>query len=82
MIWTIRLTVQDSGVGIPVDRIDKVFGAFEQADGTTTREFGGTGLGLSIVKRLAELMNGQVWAESVLGSGSSVSCSSQTEIVC
>ena len=67
----LRLTVQDSGVGIPADRIDKVFGAFEQADGTTTREFGGTGLGLSICKRLAELMDGRAWAESVLGAGSS-----------
>ena len=66
----LHVSVKDTGVGIPADRIDKIFVAFEQADGTTTRQFGGTGLGLSICQRLAALMNGRVWAESCVGLGS------------
>jgi PAS domain S-box-containing protein len=66
----VRFEVRDTGVGIPADRIDRIFDAFEQADASTTRRFGGTGLGLSITRQLAALMGGEAGAHSVLGAGS------------
>jgi PAS domain S-box-containing protein len=66
----LRLQVADTGVGIPADRLNKLFEPFIQADASTTRRFGGTGLGLSICKELAVQMGGQVTVESVFGRGS------------
>ena len=66
----IRMSVADTGIGIPVDKIDHVFDEFSQADETTTRNYGGTGLGLPISRRFCQMMGGDITAESVVGEGS------------
>ena len=67
---TLHYTVRDTGLGIPVDKREKIFRAFEQVDTSTTREFGGTGLGLAITSRLVEAMGGELKVDSVPGEGS------------
>src|SRR5208337_1928348 len=67
---TLRIEVSDTGIGIPVDRLDRLFKTFSQVDSSTTRHYGGTGLGLSIVKSLVDLMGGQVGVDSEQGHGS------------
>ena len=64
------VSVSDTGVGIAQAKLNQVFSAFEQADTSTTREFGGTGLGLAITSRIVEAMGGKIWVESEVGAGS------------
>jgi PAS domain S-box-containing protein len=66
----LKFEVRDTGIGIPPEKLAKVFEPFTQADGSTTRKHGGTGLGLTITTRLVEMMGGRIWAESEPGRGS------------
>ncbi|NJN67687.1 MAG: PAS domain S-box protein [Chloroflexaceae bacterium] len=66
----VHIAVRDTGIGISLDRLERLFQSFSQADSSTTRKYGGTGLGLVISKRLAEMMGGTVWVESRVGVGS------------
>lgn len=66
----LHFTVSDTGIGIARGKLERIFESFNQADTSTTRQYGGTGLGLTISKRLIELMGGHIWVESEIGKGS------------
>jgi signal transduction histidine kinase/DNA-binding response OmpR family regulator len=77
----LRLVVEDSGIGIPAERMDRLFKSFSQVDSSTTRRYGGTGLGLAISQRLVELMGGRIEVTSDVGSGTNFSFAIDVDVL-
>jgi len=79
----LHFAVRDTGIGIPPDRLGRIFQSFSQVDASTTRKYGGTGLGLVISQRLSEIMGGRMWVESagVPGKGATFNFTIQAEPV-
>ena len=75
----LHFLVEDTGIGVPPEKLGMIFHPFTQADGSTTRKYGGTGLGLTICARLVEMMQGRIWVESQPGSGSTFHFTAQLE---
>jgi PAS domain S-box-containing protein len=75
----LAFAVRDTGIGIPAERMDDIFGSFTQVDASTTRKYGGTGLGLTISRRLADIMGGSLTVESEVGRGSTFTLTVQAE---
>jgi signal transduction histidine kinase/DNA-binding response OmpR family regulator/CHASE1-domain containing sensor protein len=71
--YEIEFSVKDTGIGIPPDKMERLFQPFSQVDASTTRKYGGTGLGLVICKRLSEMMGGTMWVQTQMGQGSTFS---------
>lgn len=80
-IVVIRISIEDTGIGIPDDKKEKLFNSFTQVDSSTTRKYGGTGLGLAISKKLIDLMQGRIWFESQFGVGTNFYVEFPAEIV-
>jgi signal transduction histidine kinase/DNA-binding response OmpR family regulator len=80
--WRILFAVEDTGIGIPKERMHRLFQAFTQVDSSTTRKFGGTGLGLAISQRLVSMLGGSIWAASELRRGSTFFFDIQAREIC
>jgi signal transduction histidine kinase/DNA-binding response OmpR family regulator/HPt (histidine-containing phosphotransfer) domain-containing protein len=80
-VHTLHFSVRDTGIGIPPERMNRLFQSFSQVDASTTRKYGGTGLGLVISKRLVEMMGGSIWVESEPGKGTIFHFTIQVEAV-
>ena len=78
--YEFEFAVKDTGIGIPKERMDRLFKSFSQVDSSTTRKYGGTGLGLIISKRLAEMMGGKMWVKSEVGVGTTFYFTIQAEL--
>jgi PAS domain S-box-containing protein len=79
-LYEVHFSVSDTGIGIPKDRMDRLFQSFSQVDASTTRTYGGTGLGLAISRDLAQMMGGRMWAESEEGKGSTFHFTIRAEV--
>jgi len=77
--YEIHFSVKDTGIGVPEDKLGRLFQSFSQVDASTTRRYGGTGLGLVISKKLVEMMGGKIWVESIAGRGSTFHFTIQAE---
>lgn len=80
--FELRFDVFDTGIGVPQDKLDRLFMPFSQIDSSITRKYGGTGLGLAISKRLVEMMGGRIWARSDPGVGSTFSFTVKVKLPC